>query len=402
MVGEAESRPCGRSRPPWPASRPGRGRRRSRRAPPSSGRRSPGTRGRALLASSTALLQCTPRAAAAPPPAQALRLPVTRYVGAYALACLRPAARRPRGRETGAGRSRRSGSPGRRSPSACRRGPPASGRGRCTGPRPDARGCRPPPAAAAERTEEGRRHEPGRPHRGGLQERAPRETSPWHWHLPRAAAIADREPQSRTLARPYRPAGRAFVHDLAADDRVEHLRLEQVGGARPPRLHEVGVEDGDVGQLAGRERSLPVLLEGRPGRALGVGLDRLLDGQPLVGEPAFLGLALRGSGGSRRRRARTPGSRSSGRRWCPGCRCRRRARRRRPSACGTRTRRARRSLPMRSSIQRMSSEMWYGFTSATSFSWPKRAKSSGWTCWAWITRQRWSLPSSPSSPRTLS
>src|SRR5687768_15693024 len=70
-----------------------------------------------------------------------------------------------------------------------------------------------------------------------------------------------------------------FVDDPAAGDGIEDLRLQQVGRPGAPDLHEVSVEDGDVGQHAGGEGSLPVLLEGRPGRSLRVGLDRLLDGQ---------------------------------------------------------------------------------------------------------------------------
>ena len=59
-------------------------------------------------------------------------------------------------------------------------------------------------------------------------------------------------------------------------------------------FQKVRVADGDVGQGSGLEPPLTVFLEGGPGGVGGGGLDRLLDGQPLVREPAFLRLALQG------------------------------------------------------------------------------------------------------------
>ena len=147
-----------------------------------------------------------------------------------------------------------------------------------------------------------------------------------------------------------------LIDDGAAHDRVEHLGVEQPAGAVLPTSTRLVSKTATSASIPGVSVPLTVFFERRPRRALRVGVDRLFDGQPLIREPAVLRLALRASGASPRRRGRRPDSGSSARRWCPGCRCRRSARRRPPSACGTHRRPRDRSRPMRSSIHRMSSE----------------------------------------------
>ncbi len=65
-------------------------------------------------------------------------------------------------------------------------------------------------------------------------------------------------------------AARRLVHDLPADDGVEHLRIQQLRGVVVPRLDQMGVEHGDVGQLADRQSSFDVFFKAGPRRVLGL------------------------------------------------------------------------------------------------------------------------------------
>src|SRR6478752_5621951 len=84
--------------------------------------------------------------------------------------------------------------------------------------------------------------------------------------------------------------------DFAADDSGHDLGAQH----RVRRLHEgVGVHGDEVGELAGGEDALAVLLARGVGRAEGVGGEGLAHAQPLLGLPATGGRAVGAGTGHR-------------------------------------------------------------------------------------------------------